>query len=96
MAHDFDRALVKQKGASDETTDKELLDAPLKLRHNLNKWHHTQLDLYPKLAMENDIINAAKPECDSLLLLLGQSLNRVDLSVQVLARCFCDKLLIIK
>jgi hypothetical protein len=68
MAHDFDRALVKQKAASDETTDKELLDARLKLRRDLNKWRRTQLDLYPKLAMENDIINAAKPECDSLLL----------------------------
>jgi hypothetical protein len=68
MAHDFDRALVKQKAASDETTDKELLDARLKLRRDLNKWRRTQLDLYPKLVMENDIISAAKPECDSLLL----------------------------
>lgn len=68
MAHDFDRALVKQKAAADETTDKELLDAWLKLQPNLNKWCRTQLDLYPKLAMESNIINAAKPECDSLLL----------------------------
>ena len=67
MAWDFDRALIKQKAASDETTDKELLDAQLKLQCDLNKWCHTQLNLYSKLAMENNI-NAAKPECDSLLL----------------------------
>ena len=66
--HGLYRALVRQKAASKEGTNKELLDAQLKLQRDLNKWHRTQLDLYPKLAMENDIVNAAEPESDRLLL----------------------------
>jgi hypothetical protein len=67
-AHGLYRAVVKQKVGSKEATDKELLDARLKLRRDLNKWRRTQLDLYPKLAMEDNIVNAAEPECDKLLL----------------------------
>ena len=44
------------------------MNARLKLRRDLNKWCRTQLDLYPKLAEEDDIVNAAEPESDRLLL----------------------------
>jgi len=62
------RALIKQKAASKDATPRELVNARLKLRRDLNKWRRTQLDLYPKLAEEDDIVNAAEPESDRLLL----------------------------
>jgi hypothetical protein len=68
VVHGLYRALVKQKAVSKEGTNKELLDAQLKLQRDLNKWHCTQLDLYPKLAMENNIVNAAELESNHLLL----------------------------
>lgn len=54
--------------ASSDTSEDALGSTHLKLCHNLNKWCKTQLDLYPQLADELDVIDVAQPEYEELLI----------------------------
>jgi hypothetical protein len=73
--------------ASSDTSEDALASARLKLRHDINNWRRTQLDLYPQLRDELDVVNIAEPEEESLFLPSKFSdAQRSFLGIQELAR----------
>lgn len=52
---------------SSDTSEDALASARLKLRCNINNWRKTQLDLYPQLRDELDVVDVAEPEKEKLL-----------------------------
>jgi len=54
--------------ASSDTSEDALASTRLKLHHDLNNWHKSQLDLYPQLQDELDVINLAELEKEKLFI----------------------------
>jgi hypothetical protein len=59
---------VKLIATSSDTSEDALASARLKLRRDLNNWRKSQLDLYPRLRDELDVVNLAEPEKERLLI----------------------------